>query len=430
MGLFKAGTGSAPAEEFIFMKTFIQGLGKQKFAFYPDLTAVMKKNLGQVPKIKNHRDLNTVLKFLLTSKGLNYSNTPKALIKFHAYDTQSRTPLEEHLIESRQYLRDNQGLTHLHFTVSSEDLKSVKQYLKSILPGIKAEQNEFRISFSIQNPNTNTIAADENNQPFRDSKGRLIFRPGGHGALIGNLNTLTADLVFVTNIDNVVPDYLKINVVRYKKVLAGYLLSIQEKIFNYLNQLRSDNLNRDLLDQTILFCQKHLNIHFSKEFENRSHEEKHSTVINKLNRPIRVCGMVKNTGEPGGGPFWVADRQGRISLQIIEKVQVDRTSKQQQLYLSSSTHFNPVDMVCSLKNVNGEKFNLFEFIDYDTYFIVKKSLAGKPLKALEHPGLWNGAMADWITLFVEVPASTFNPVKTVNDLLRPQHQGHIRRKSQ
>jgi len=428
--LLNTGAGNSSTEESVFMNTFIQGLEKQKFAFYPDLISVMGKNIGQASIVKNHRDLNTILKFLLTSKGLNYSNYPKALIKFHAYDTQNRTPLEEHLAEARQYLRDDQGLTTLHFTVSPEHLKIVKQYLKSIFPGFEAEHNEFRISFSIQRTNTNTLAVDDNNQPFRDSDGRLVFRPGGHGALIDNLNNLMADLVFITNIDNVVPDHLKTDVVRYKKVLAGYLLSIQEKVFHFLDQLKSNDLNGNLLDQAILFCQKHLNIHFSKEFKNWNHEKKQTTVLNKLNRPIRVCGMVKNAGEPGGGPFWVADRQGQVSLQIIEKTQVDHTSEQQQLCLSSSTHFNPVDIVCSLKNINREKFDLFEFIDHDTCFIVEKSMAGKSLKALELPGLWNGAMAKWITLFLEVPASTFNPVKTVNDLLRTQHQQQIRRESQ
>lgn len=428
--LFNTKTVNSPAEEFIYMKTFIQGLEEQIFAFYPDLTAVMKKKLGQVPIIKNHRDLNTILKLLLTPDGLNYSNHPKALIKFHTYDIQSRTPLEEHLLEARQYLMNDQGITSLHFTVSSEHLKSVRRYLKSILPGLNPRHKGFRISFSIQKPNTNTLAVDKNNQPFRDSKDQLVFRPGGHGALIGNLNDLTADLIFITNIDNVVPDHLKPDVVLYKKVLAGYLLSVQEKIFHYLNQLKRDKLHEDLLDQIILFCQKYLNIHFSNEFAKGNPEKKHTAVFNKLNRPIRVCGMVKNAGEPGGGPFWVADHQGRISLQIIEKAQIDHTSEQQQLQLSSSTHFNPVDIVCSLRNVKGEKFNLFEFIDHDAYFIVEKSMAGKSLRALELPGLWNGAMAKWITLFVEVPASTFNPVKTVNDLLRVQHRQQIRRKNQ
>lgn len=425
--LLNTGTDNSSTEEFAFMKAFIQGLEKQKFAFYPDLISVMGKNMGPAPIVKNHRDLNTILKFLLTPEGLNYSNYPKALIKFHAYDTQNRTPLEEHLAEARQYLRDDQGLTTLHFTVSPEHLKIVKQYLKSILPVFEAGHKEFRISFSTQRSNTQTLAVDDNSQPFRNSNGRLFFRPGGHGALIGNLNNLLADFVFITNIDNVVPDYLKTDVVHYKKVLAGYLLSIQEKIFRFFNQLKSNSLNKDILDQTILFCQEHLNIRFSKEFENWNHEKKQKTVLNKLNRPIRVCGMVKNAGEPGGGPFWVADRQGQVSLQIIEKTQIDPASKQQQLQLSASTHFNPVDIVCSLKNANREKFNLFEFIDHDTYFIVEKSMAGKSLRALELPGLWNGAMARWNTLLLEVPASTFNPVKTVNDLLRPQHQQQIRR---
>ena len=425
--IFNAGTGHSHDDDVIFMKTFIKGLEKQKFAFHPDLMAVMGQDTGMAPIIRNHRDLKRILQSLLTPRGLNYSQFPKALIKFHAYGTQSRTPLEEHLVEASQYLMDGQGITSLHITVSPEHLERIKQYLKTALQGSKSEPNEFRISFSIQNPNTNTIAVDEHNQPSRDSKGRLIFRPGGHGTLIGNLNSLAADLVFITNIDNVVPDHLKGDVVRYKKVLAGYLLNIQEKAFQSIEQLESDESNRDLLDQSIHFCRKHLNIRFAEAFENQSHKKKHTEVLHQLNRPIRVCGMVRNLGEPGGGPFWVADHQGRVSLQIIEGAQVSPSSDQQQTLLSSSTHFNPVDIICGLKNARGDKFNLVEFIDQDAFFIVNKSLAGKPIKALELPGLWNGAMANWITLFAEVPASTFNPVKTVNDLLRKQHQKHIRR---
>ncbi|MCK4942078.1 MAG: DUF4301 family protein [Candidatus Aminicenantes bacterium] len=421
---------NSPSVELNFMKDFIQGFEKNEFAFCSDLATVMKKGNQHVPKIKDHRDLNTVLNYLLTPKGLNYANLPKALIKFHAYGNHSRTPLEEHLVEASQYIKDGRGLTRLHFTVSAEHRKRVEQYLNSALPGFKSESRGFRISYSTQSPHTNTIAVDEDNQPFRDHQGQLVFRPGGHGALIENLNKLTADLIFITNIDNVVPDHLKDNVILYKKILAGYLSVVQGKTFNYLKQFKSEKCNRRLLDQAIQFCQDHLNIHFPEIFGSWSHEKKITVVFNKLNRPIRICGMVENTGEPGGGPFWTSDHQDQISLQIIEKAQVNPKSKRQQSILSSSTHFNPVDIVCGIKNFKGEKFNLSEFIDPDSYFIAEKTIAGKPLKALELPGLWNGAMANWITLFVEVPITTFNPVKIVNDLLRTPHQGIMRSHNQ
>jgi hypothetical protein len=261
-----------------------------------------------------------------------------------------------------------------------------------------------------------------NNEPFRETDGTILFRPGGHGALIENLNDLDAEIVFVKNIDNIVPDKLKDTTTLFKKVIGGILLEYRETAFEYLEMLDSGDVDEDELNEITTFCINKLMLSVSKGFEEFDQFEKIDLLYNFLNRPMRVCGMVKNEGEPGGGPFWVKDKEGRISLQIVESSQIDLENETQKSILGKATHFNPVDLVCSIKNYKGEKFDLKDFIDQSTGFISSKSKDGKQLKALELPGLWNGAMAEWITIFVDVPLITFNPVKTVNDLLREEHQ--------
>lgn len=404
-----------------FMTEFLKGFQDKKFPFYADLESVLEKKSLDLTGLINQGKIKTILKYLLTPDGLNYANLPKALLRFHRYPGHSRTPFEEHLIETTRYLKSTSGEIKLHFTLSPEFREKFRRHRDSLLKKLQQNNTRYTISFSIQKPHTSTIAVDKNHHPFRNGEGRLVFRPGGHGALIENLNGLDEGIVFITNIDNVAPDHLKDEVVFHKKVLGGYLGLIQEKIFRFLNILSESEPRQVRIEEIRSFCEEELMMPFPEPFQGWEWGKKRDFVFSILNRPIRVCGMVKNLGEPGGGPFWVRDNQNRISLQIVETSQVQNTESQSAI-LSQSSHFNPVDLVCGIKNYQGEKFNLRHFIDPDTFFVSEKSLEGKYLRALELPGLWNGAMAEWITLFVDVPVGTFNPVKTVNDLLREQHQ--------
>ena len=348
------------------------------------------------------------------------------MLQFHKYEGQkSRTPFEEHLVEGARYAKDANGISKLQFTVSPEHQSNFEELFKEIKEYFETElETKFEVEFSQQKPSTDTIAVDLQNEPFRNTDESLLFRPGGHGALIENLNDLDADIIFIKNIDNVVPDRLKHPTIDYKKALAGVLLKTQEKLFHYqrlLNERSRNGLSSAILAEAAGFVENTLNI---KPRENQYYTEKaelHNYLKEKLNRPLRVCGMVRNEGEPGGGPFWATNSDGTISLQVVESSQIDPNSVQQQSIAKNATHFNPVDLVCGVKNYKGEKYNLTDFTDPATGFISQKSKDGKNLKAQELPGLWNGAMSNWNTLFVEVPIETFNPVKTVNDLLRKQH---------
>ena len=393
-------------------------VNKENFAFFGDLKKVIADK-GAREVCKNW------IEFLLLEKGLNYGSLPKGLLKFHKYPDGERTPFEEHLAEGATYAKDHKNFSRLHFTVSPEH----KQVFEQLLAEVKEKYEKmlnvtFEVSFSLQKPSTDTIAVDTKNEPFREPDGSLLFRPAGHGALIENLNDLDADLVFIKNIDNVVPDRLKQPTFTYKKALAGVLLKYQEKVFFYqkiLNEKFPGTLESAFLAEAANFLENALN---TKPPENQYYTEKEQLyhyLREKFNRPLRVCGMVKNEGEPGGGPFWARNPDGSVSLQVVESSQIDPESIQQQTIVKHATHFNPVDLVCAVKNYKGEKYNLTEFTDPETGFISKKSKDGKDLKAQELPGLWNGAMSNWNTLFVEVPIETFNPVKTVNDLLREQH---------
>ncbi len=399
------------------VKQYIEHI--DKFAFYAELKAKIEK-AGESLTCKNH------VGFLLSEKGLNYGALPKGLLKFHKYENCERTPFEEHLSEGALYAKDAENVARLHFTVSPEHQESFENLFNSVKEKYEKEMDvTFEVSFSQQKPSTDTIAVDSKNEPFRENDGSLLFRPGGHGALLENLNDLNADVIFIKNIDNVVPDKLKKPTIDYKKALAGILLTYQEKIFGYqkeLNEKYHTALDHVFLAEAANFLENKLN---TKPAENQYYTEKEQLfhyLKEKYNRPLRVCGMVKNEGEPGGGPFWAKNSDGTVSLQVVESSQIDPKSVQQQTIVSHATHFNPVDLVCAVKNYKGEKYNLPEFTDPATGFISKKSKDGKELKAQELPGLWNGAMSNWNTLFVEVPIETFNPVKTVNDLLREQHQ--------
>ncbi len=394
----------------------------KKFAFYEELNDICLKNNGKsIDELIESKQFKLVVENLLSDKGLNYGSLPKGLLRFHSYKAEKRTPMQEHLVEGALYAAGKTGNANIHFTVSTEHRELFENHLKESLPAFEKKFGvKYNVSFSEQKSSTDTIAADENNQPFRD-KGELVFRPGGHGALIENLNDLNGDIVFIKNIDNVVPDSLKESTVTYKKVIAGMLVNLQRQCFAYLHELENESISDAKLTVIAQFCEARLNNHRAN-IHSLSHDDLKKYLITKLNRPMRVCGMVKNVGEPGGGPFLTVNSDGTVSPQILESSQIDLTNPTDKEKMLKSTHFNPVDLVCSIRNYNGEKFDLVKYVDAKTGFISLKSKSGKELKALELPGLWNGAMSDWNTIFVEVPIETFNPVKTVNDLLRQEHQ--------
>lgn len=383
------------------------------FAFYNTLVKAIGTETA---------DYQTVLEYLLTDKGLDYGSLPKGLLHFHQYGKTARTPVEEHLVEGAKYANSN-GKVKLHFTVSPEHRKRFKTLIDSVLPKYEAKHKvKYNISFSEQKPSTDTIAVNLDNTPFRTGSDDLLFRPAGHGALLENLNEQDADVIFIKNVDNVVPDRLKSKTILYKKALAGLLLDYQEKIFGYLKKLYSEEVDEKLLKEILNFLETKLCTLPPDGFGSYSVDAQMDYCKRKLNRPIRLCGMVKNVGEPGGGPFWAKDPDTSVSLQVVESAQIDLGNPQQKEIFDKATHFNPVDLICSVKDYKGNKFNLLNYRDPMTGFITQKSQSGKDLKAQELPGLWNGAMSDWNTLFVEVPLITFNPVKTVNDLLRSEHQ--------
>ncbi len=394
----------------------------KKFAFYEDLDISCLKNTGKnITELISVEEYKTIVRNLLEYDGLNYGKLPKGLLKFHTYSTGVRTAMEEHLVEGALYACNARDEVNIHFTVSPEHRHLFEDLSEEKNPYYEREYNVFyEITFSEQKSSTDTIAADENNNPFRED-GQLMFRPGGHGALIENLNDIDADVIFIKNIDNVVPDTFKDSTVLYKKLIAGVLVDTQQKIFDYLYLIDSGKYSHDQLMEIIHFLQHDLNI---KNPETKMLEDVELVLYlkSKLNRPIRVCGMVKNEGEPGGGPFFAVNPDQTISLQILESSQIDLSDVAKRQMFEEGTHFNPVDLVCAVKDYQGRKFNLPDYVDKNTGFISLKSKNGKELKALELPGLWNGAMSDWNTIFVEVPIETFNPVKTVNDLLKPEHQ--------
>ena len=403
-----------------FEKTFFDNV--VKFAFYPALNAMCEKNEGKnIEALMGEGNYKAVVANLLEAKGLNYGQLPKGLLLFHSYEDGARTPLEEHLVEGALYA-DSKGMVHIHYTVSPEHRALFEKKVADTKEKYEKAYNvKYDITFSEQKPSTDTIAVNPDDTPFRNADGSLLFRPGGHGALIENLNEIPADVVFIKNIDNVVPDRLKADTVTYKQVIAGVLVSLQDKAFEYLRLLDEGTYNHEKLEEMIRFVQRDLccRKHDIKELEDA---ELVIYLRSKLNRPMRVCGVVKNVGEPGGGPFLTYNQDGTVSLQILESSQIDKSNTEYMKMFTEGTHFNPVDLVCAVKNYKGEKFNLPDYVDRTTGFISSKSKSGKDLKALELPGLWNGAMSNWNTVFVEVPLSTFNPVKTVNDLLREQHQ--------
>ena len=394
----------------------------EKFAFYGELDAVCQKNEGKgIKALIAEGNYKAVAANMLKAEGLNYGQLPKGLLLFHNYPEGPRTPMEEHLVEGALYAASN-GEAHVHFTVSHEHMELFKQKVAQKADGYAKKYGiKYDISFSEQKPSTDTIAANPDGTPFRNSDGSLLFRPGGHGALIENLNEIEADVIFVKNIDNVVPDRLKPETVEWKQIIAGVLVTLQEKAFEYLRLLDTGTYTHEQIEEIIRFVQQDL---CCRKADIKDLEDAELVIYlrKKLNRPMRVCGVVKNVGEPGGGPFLTYNQDGTVSLQILESSQIDKSNKEYMEMFTKGTHFNPVDLVCAVKDYKGNAFDLPKYVDPTTGFISQKSKNGKELQALELPGLWNGAMSDWNTIFVEVPLGTFNPVKTVNDLLREQHQ--------
>lgn len=393
----------------------------EKFPFFEALDKKLKEVYSNFETLDRDYKNYYFIKLLLSPDYFDFANKPKAVLPFHQYQDHIANPIEEHLNECVHYATANQ-ISNLHFTVSEIHQTQFEKAIELVQHKIeKKSGTKINIGYSYQNKSTDSITVDVDNEFVRNKNGELVFRPGGHGALIENLNDLDADIIFIKNIDNVIQNHID-HITLYKKSLAGILIEIQQQVFDYLKAIEKKEFTETHIPEVVQFLKQKLNISLTNDFNKFTFENKIIKIKELLNRPIRVCGMVRNEGEPGGGPFWVMNEKGILSLQIVETSQVDLSNKKQAQILAEATHFNPVDLVCGTKNYKNEKFDLIQFVDHKTGFIVEKSVDGKTVKSYELPGLWNGAMANWITIFVAVPLITFNPVKTVNDLLKPAHQ--------
>lgn len=420
--LFEFVTAGKESLDNDFIRKFISEI--EKFAFFEALDKTCSEIYGKgVKTLIADGKYVEVVKSLIEKDGMNYGGMPKGLLQFHIVGDDVHTPLEEHLEEGSQYAADKDGNVNIHFTVSPEHRALFEKLIAEKVPAMEAKWGvKYHVSLSEQKPSTDTVAVTMDNVPYREENGKLLFRPAGHGALIENLNDIDADVVFVKNIDNVVPSTLRDVTIKYKKVIGGCLVKVQKQISEYVNLLKAGKYDINDLREMIAFLHGTLCTRYdgTKKLED---SELALYLLRKLNRPIRVCGVVKNDGEPGGGPYIAYNADGTTSPQIMESAQFDKNNPESVALIKNGSHFNPVDLVCYLKDADGEKFDLKKYVDKNTGLISEKSKSGVTIKALELPGLWNGSMSDWNTVFVEVPIATFNPVKTVNDLLRPQHQG-------
>ncbi|MBU2950701.1 DUF4301 family protein [Tamlana agarivorans] len=404
----------------ILVDTFISNL--KLFPFYSEVLAAARERHVDFDVLSRGERCVIFVKIMIDEDGLNYASFPKGLLPFHQYDGVNITAFQEHLFESTLYATSG-GNSNLHFTVSEKHHRYFNDELNKIKEDLQQKTDTtFNVSFSYQKGETETVALTHKDKVYRNEDGSILFRPAGHGALLENLNELDHDIIFIKNIDNIVVANKNIEVSKYKKLLAGVLLEAQEKVFEYLHKLDTGNVSNSDFQLMVVFLRYRLNVPINVDFETLSYQEKTDYLKDKLNRPIRVCGMVKNQGEPGGGPFWVKDKNDEVSLQIVEFAQIDFSKTVQQGIVYKATHFNPTDLVCGVKDYKGDKFNLKDYVDPEAAFITTKTQNGVEIKALELPGLWNGSMAFWNSIFVEVPLETFNPVKTVNDLLKPAHQ--------
>lgn len=404
-----------------------------RFPFYDELKDALAAEGQDLEHLRRNGEVGAVLHALLSADRLGYEGRPKALIPFHRYEDEVRTPFEEHLVEAVGYAADRAGLARLHFTVPPAARDGIETLLDRVRDRYRERSGvRFEVTFSVQGPSTDTLAIDPDGAPFRREDGALLLRPGGHGALLGNLHGLAregardgGDLVLVKNIDNVQRDRVRDRVIRWKKLLGGLLLELGERSAELVDRLEdgaSDEGRTEVLNEAERFLAERLAVRVPPEWRDLAPGERAAKLRDRLDRPLRVAGMVVNRGEPGGGPFWVRGDDGAVTAQIVERAQVDGDDPEQVEIFESSTHFNPVDLACSVRDRAGEPYDLARFVDPSAVFIAEKSHEGRPLRALERPGLWNGAMAGWNTVFVEVPEVTFSPVKTVFDLLRKEHQ--------
>ncbi len=410
-----AESGSSEARRLLqFMREI------RRFPFYQELWEALARGGSDLDLLAERGPFEPVLHALLDASGLGCADLPKALLKFHRYEGGARTAFEEHLVEAAGTVRDRDGACRVHLSISPEHMERFRSFLDRVRPACEKRHGvRLDVRFSVQKPSTDTLAADGAGAPFRDREGGLLFRPGGHGSLIENLNELDGDVVLVKNIDNIQPDRLRPPTELWKKLLAGRLLKLQDEAFVHRARLRSSRVRREWIEEAAEFVAGRFG---QPAPAGAAARETREFLIARLDRPLRVCGVVRNTGEPGGGPFWVRGSDGAVTLQIVEGAQIDKSSPAQRAILASSTHFNPVDLACGLRDEAGNPFDLHRFIDPEAVIVARKSHEGRELLALERPGLWNGAMAGWNTVFVEVPPETFTPVKTVLDLLRPEHQ--------
>ena len=413
--VFSSGEAVLDSEGEKILEKFLSNL--TRFPFAGLLEERLEKELENVVSSGN---LELILNTLLGSDGLGYADIPKGLVPFHSYGEERRTAFFEHFKEALGYIT-SRDTASMHFTIPPAFAERFAREEKEVASLLYSEGVSFDVTYSVQDPQTDTIAVTMDNTPVTDAEGSLLRRPAGHGALLKNLNELSYDCIFVKNIDNVAKEKLLPDTVKWKKTLGGVLLSIQKRVFLYTEALSSSWTSEALEREIISFCREKLFMDLSRELPGLSGAGRREFLFQALHRPIRVCGVVKNVDEPGGGPFWVEGERGE-SLQIVESAEVDQGSSTQRGIWESSTHFNPVDIVCGVKNFKGEKFNLTGFVDPEAGIITEKTLGTKKIKALELPGLWNGSMSGWITVFVEVPSTTFNPVKTLWDLLKEPHQ--------
>ncbi|MCO6147213.1 DUF4301 family protein [Flavobacterium sp. NRK1] len=400
------------------LSVFLVGL--EKFPFYKEIADIVAQQEG-FDTWKKDQKLYAFIKTMLNGKVFDFANKPKGVLPFHDYGNFIATPIFEHLKEAVAYAASHNE-ANVHFTISEDHLDGFLDSIQEVKTDIENESGiPIKFGFSYQQKNTDTLAVNIDDTPFRDSENHLFFRPGGHGALIENLGKLDADIVFIKNIDNVSHNNIH-TIALYKKALAGILIELQQQVFSYINRIDQEEISDESINDILTFAKDKLLQHIPSDVYKYALSYKKEFAKELLNKPIRICGMVKNEGEPGGGPFWIESSKGGLSLQIVESSQIDLENRSQKQIFANASHFNPVDLVCGLKNYKGEFFNLNEFIDNTSGFIVHKTRLGKQVKSYELPGLWNGAMAGWITVFAEVPLETFNPVKTVNDLLKPAHQ--------
>ncbi|MDP5199380.1 DUF4301 family protein [Flavobacterium sp. DG2-3] len=393
----------------------------EKFPFFKEVDKKLREIYPDFESLERDYKNYYFIKTVLSPDYFDFANKPKAVLPFHEYKTHIAIPIEEHLNECVHYATSGE-VSNLHFTVSEAHQSLFEESVLKLKDDIEAlSQTKINVSYSYQSKKTDSVNVDLKNKLVRDKNDKLVFRPGGHGALIDNLNQLDSDIIFVKNIDNVIQNHID-EITLYKKALAGILITIQQKVFGYLQAIEKKEIQKEEITEITSFLKEKLNTDLSSDFNKFTLENQIEKIKELLDRPIRVCGMVKNEGEPGGGPFWVMNDKGVTSLQIVETSQVDLSNKKQQEILAEATHFNPVDLVCGIKNYKNEKFDLLQFVDQNAGFIVEKSVDGKTVRSYELPGLWNGSMANWLTIFVAVPLITFNPVKTVNDLLKAAHQ--------